>query len=509
MMPRLAPSSSVVPPDALSPEQFARLQALIEDRCGIHFDESRRVSMYASLRARMERLGLDRIDDYYERLRAQPADEEFRKLVNLVTITETCFFRDPAHFRLLRRHILPTLLAERLAGEARTIRIWSTGCSSGEEPYSIALTLWDMGVYFTHPDWRFEIVGTDVNTDVLDAARQGVYTGRALRNVEGDWLRRYFRPEEGGHFRLNEDIRQSVQFQYGNLMQQPLPRPSPESLDVIFCKNVVIYFRPEATRRLVRGLQDALRQGGYLVLGHSESLWHIADGFTLVEHEGAFCYRKAPPQPATPTRKDRARSEPARPARTATRRLRPAGSQPAAAMAPAPAPREATTGHYDGCLAAFRAGEWTEAEALLQALIQSSPTFVPAYLLLGGVYAHRGRYEEALAQAELALGLDDLEARAHLLVGMIEGRRGRQQEALQALRRALYLDDSLALAHFWLGNLYRDRGDVERACREYRHVVRGYRRHPLEMTEEFASDLSAEQLVDFCRGSVQRLRASG
>ena len=178
-------------------------------------------------------------------------------------------------------------------------------------------------------------------------------------------------------------------------------------------------------------------------------------------------------------------------------------------QSPPPSPRVPTAGQYERCLTAFRAGEWTEAEASLDALIQSSPAFVPAHLLLGGVYAHRGRYEEAREQAERVLRLSDLEPRAHLLLGMIAARRGRLDEALQALRRTLYLDDSLALARFWLGNLYRDRGDIERACHEYQNVVRDWERHTLELTEEFASDLSAGQLVDFCRSSLQRLKPSG
>jgi len=113
---------------------------------------------------------------------------------------------------------------------------------------------------------------------------------------------------------------------------------------------------------------------------------------------------------------------------------------------------------------------------------------------------------EAMAQAASVLKLSDLEPRAHLLLGMIAARRHRTDEALQLLRRALYLDDSLTLAHFWLGNLYRDRGDVTRACHEYENVVRGWERHTLELTEEFASDLTAEQIVGFCRDSLERLQ---
>ena len=131
---------------------------------------------------------------------------------------------------------------------------------------------------------------------------------------------------------------------------------------------------------------------------------------------------------------------------------------------------------------------------------------MPALLLLGGVYVHRGRFDDAVAQAETVLKVSDLEPRAHLLLGMIAARQQRHDEALQSLRRALYLDDSLALGHFWLGNLYRERGDIARACHEYENVVRDWEHHALQLTEEFASDLTAEQLVGFCRDMLGRLQ---
>jgi len=470
--------------DTLSVEQFVRFRDLIEERCGLHFDESQRTSLSASLRARMQQLGLDQIDDYYEVLCRRTGDEGFRKLINLVTVNETCFFRDPSQFRLLREHILPTLLAERGSRPTRTVRIWSAGCSTGEEAYSITLMLSDMGLLSEPAAWTFEIVGTDLNTEVLETARRGVYSARALRNVEGALVRRYFSPD-GRHFRLNDEITRAVRFEYANLAETRTPRRSAPGQDVVFCKNVTIYFQPEMTRRLVGQLHDALAEGGFLLLGHSESLWQMDEGFALVEHEGAFCYRRTSPR-----------------AQAAGRRVVPSPG-PDAAPIPPSAPAGPPTGEYDRCLAAFREEDWTQAEALLDALIHSSPAFVPARLLLGGVYAHRGRYDEAFVQAEQALRLSDLEPRGHLLIGMIAARRGRPEEAVQALRRALYLDDSLALAHFWLGNLYRDRGDAGRARVEYENVVRRWDQHALEITEMFASDVNVEQLVDFCRRSSQ------
>ena len=472
----------------------------------------------------MQQLGLDSEDEYVERLRGAASrlvEAELRNLLNLVTVTETCFFRDASQFRLLREHIIPTLISERSTRRdaARAIRIWSAGCSSGEEAYSIALTLEDMGLYRACPDWKIDIIGTDLNTKVLEKARAAVYSARAVRNVEGRLLDLHF-ASDGKTFTLNDEIRKRVKFEFGNLTQTPMPSTGPQ--DIVFCKNVTIYFSAGVTRKLINGLRDTLTADGYLLLGHAESLWQMSEGFTLVEHERTFCYRKISPAtrsaghgPVDVTRKQSTFVVPTFPPAHALRRVSRAAAdrfattrsaKSKAAPATAASPDSRASKDYDLCLEAIRTGDWDTAETALTALVAGCPTFVPALLLLGGLYVHRGRFEEAIRQADAVLTLTDLEPRAHLLRGMIEARRERTDEALQSLRRALYLDDSLALAHFWLGNLYRDRGDVTRACHEYENVVRGWERHTLELTEEFASDLSAEQLVAFCRESLQRLR---
>src|SRR5688572_22662954 len=437
----------------------------------------------------MHQLSLMREDEYLARLRgAAPSlvEAELRNLLNLVTVTETCFFRDASQFRLLREYIIPALMAERSARSGpKKIRIWSAGCSSGEEAYSVAITLDEMGV-FHDPAWSIEIIGTDLNTKALEKARRGVYSARAVRNVEGALLDDHF-VRDGKSFALSNAIKKRVKFEFGNLTQTPMPSTGPQ--DIVFCKNVTIYFREEVTRKLVAGLHDTIAPDGFLLLGHAESLWQMSEDFTLVEYERAFCYRKtsrvAPLVGSvfTPTVEDVPATVPLK-------------ADPAE-----PVHDEAHT-QYDVCLEAFRSHEWEIAECALTSLVASCPTFVPARLLLGGLYVNRGRFDEATQQAEAVLEVNDLEPRAHLLLGMIAARQQRGDEAVPSLRRALYLDDSLALAHFWLANVYRERGDVARASLEYENVVRDWECHSLQLTEEFASDLTAEQLVEYCRGQI-------
>jgi chemotaxis protein methyltransferase CheR len=455
----------------------------------------------------MQQLGLLSEDDYLNRLRGvMPGivETELRNLLNLVTVTETCFFRDASQFRLFREYIVPTLIAERSTkgDRSKKICIWSAGCSSGEEAYSIAITLDEMGVYEMFPDWTVKIVGTDLNSEALEKAHRGVYTARAVRNVEGRLLDEYF-VGDGKTFVLKNAIKARVSFEFGNLTRTRMPSTGPQ--DVVFCKNVAIYFSADVTRRLIEGIRDTLAPGGYLLLGHAESLWQVSEGFSLAEHERAFCYRKSP-HVAQPWVTARSFSPKTLTSKSVVSGFSRSAQVSLKADTTEGLPATNASTEYDSCLAAFRAGDWDRAESGLTALVEACPTFVPGLLLLGGLYVHRGRFDDAMDKAEAVLKVSDLDPRAHLLIGMIAARRHRHEEAVQSLRRALYLNDSLALGHFWLGNLYRERGDVARACQEYENVVRDWQRRTLQLTEEFASDLTAEQLVGFCSDTLKRLQ---
>jgi chemotaxis protein methyltransferase CheR len=488
MTPRRAVQKDSPVPQVLSDAAFSRFRAFIEDRCGLDFGESRRSSLEAALRTRMRQLGIIDHADYFDRLSGRPEGEEFCSLINRLTITETCFFRDPAQFRMLRSCILPALL--RAAAGRRSLRICSAGCSSGAEPYSVALLLRQMGLHITHPDWDIEIVGIDVNTAMLEAAQRAVYSARAVRNVDDECLQQHF-TAMGPQYRLNPEIADAVRFEHGSLTQdEPFP---PDSFDIILCKNVAIYFRPEVTRQLVQRLHRAMREGGYLLLGHSESLWQMEQGLTLVEHDGVFCYRK-PLAAETPNRREPASVIGFQPlSRERSAREEDVPLEPA--------------GEYERCLATFRRGDWESVETGVREIIAKNPAFVPARLLLAGLHAHLGRQDEARKEAEAVLLLNDLEPRAHLLLGMIAARAGRHTEAMEGLERALYLDDSLALAYFWLGNLYRERGDNRRACAAHAQAVERYERHQLDFTEEFAADQSPAQIISVCRQSARLRRA--
>ena len=489
--------SAPAPGASLAAPGFARIRDLIEATCGLDVGDGRRSVLDSSVRARMAELGIEAIDGYLARLCPDDAGE-LGVLIDRVTITETQFFRDPAQFGLLR-HILRTLMSEREPVGQRRLRICSAGCASGEEPYSVALTWRELGIGRTHPGWTAEIVGIDVNTHMLAAAAERLYSARAVRNVDEDCLRRYFTPV-GRSFQLDADVGSAVRFEHGSLTDDHALGSN--RYDVILCKNVAIYFRQEVTRRLVRRLHAALTPGGYLLLGHSESLWQMEEGLTLVEHGGVFCYRKPSASGAPET--DRRGSCHTRSDVEQHPAVVLAGPEVATGTPAGELPDDT----YDRCRQHVQRADWRRAQREVEALIESHDTFAPGHLLLAGIHVHLGRYSEASECAGRVLRLDPLNAKAHLLLGMIAARDGRQQEAVNALQRALDLDDSLALAYFWLGNLYRDQGHTGRACAEYRRAVGMHDRGDLDFTEEFAADLHPTQIVDFCRGSLERLKGT-
>ncbi len=240
---------------------------------------------------RATRLGYQSLSEYYKSLERD--DQEFRELINLVTINETSFFRFPAQFDVLRNSIIPEIMAAK-AGDNRGVRIWSAGCSTGEEPYSIAMTLIDSGIEMA--GYKPQVLGTDVSTKALARAQGRRVRQAAMMNVPEDVVSRHFERTASGDYRVNDRVRSYVDFGYQNLIKEPYPLSLMGNWDIIFCRNVTIYFRLESTRRVVSNFFNSLNEGGYLFVGHSETLTSVNDTFEAVEVGGVFLYRKPVPR---------------------------------------------------------------------------------------------------------------------------------------------------------------------------------------------------------------------
>jgi chemotaxis protein methyltransferase CheR len=259
--------------------EFALLRALMYEQSGIHLKDAKRELLKGRLAKRLRHYGYGSFAQYYDHLKNQDAQGiELQEMINAVTTHKTAFFRESHHFDCLRERFL--IPARQAAAEGRrpSIRIWSAGCSSGEEPYSIAITV------ATNLDrintWDVKILGSDIDTDVLEKARTAIYPRESVNDLPLDLLRRNFlsgRGEHAGFVQLKPEIRNLVKFGRVNLLEEPWPFRG--KFDVIFCRNVMIYFDRDVQRYVLEKFAKYLKPGGLFFAGHSENLFWIGDSF--------------------------------------------------------------------------------------------------------------------------------------------------------------------------------------------------------------------------------------
>ncbi|HUF36579.1 MAG TPA: protein-glutamate O-methyltransferase CheR [Gemmatimonadales bacterium] len=268
--------------------EWKLLTDLIQERFGLTFDGVRCEILEARLRPRMRDLHLPGLRDYYHYLRFHPEREtELGRLMPLITNNETYFFREPHHFDVLVRHVIPE---RRDALRRRPLRLLSAGCSSGEEAYSIVIALQNAGLELAGIRW--EIDACDLNPDRIAQAREGMYDAGSLRACDDESRRRYFK-EAGGRFQLRERFRKGVRFFVANL-SAPNGTFGWRTYDAILCRNMLIYFGEEAFDAVIGLFARSLCPGGYLLLGHSESLLDRATDFVPVSFGTGVVYRKGP-----------------------------------------------------------------------------------------------------------------------------------------------------------------------------------------------------------------------
>ena len=270
-------------------EEFLMIRDFIHEKSGIFFAENKMYLVQNRLEKRMAELAMKNVRDYFYHVKYDVSQKEFNRLMVLMTTNETSFYRNEPQLICFSEEVLPLIVQEkmRLKG-ARTLRIWSAGCSTGEEPYTLAILI--MERLRSLAGWNIEIIANDISEDVLHRARTGSYSGITMRNVPPDMLGRYF-IKTGDNYVVNPDAKALVKFSQINL-NEPLKVAQMTNMDVVFCRNVMIYFSDEVKKQIVRGFFNALSPGGYLYIGHSETLHGISKAFKLVYFKNALVYRK-------------------------------------------------------------------------------------------------------------------------------------------------------------------------------------------------------------------------
>ncbi|MDT3668935.1 MAG: CheR family methyltransferase [Aromatoleum sp.] len=433
-----------------------RFSEFVAERTGLHFPPSRRADLLRGLEDAAAGLGYGDVETCARMLMEAPPDRRrLDTLAHHLTVGETYFFRDPAVWTALEAEILPPLIAARRATD-RHLRIWSAGCSTGEEAYSIAILLARL-----LPDlasWNVAVLGTDIDVDALARAEQGVYREWSFRGVSDGLRQAHFEAAGRGRFRVREVGRCLPRFAYLNLVDDVYPSVTngTNAMDILFCRNVLMYFERSAAEAVARRFHRSVVDGGWLIVAAAEADAALFPGFSTVRIGDALLYRKEGTAHASPMSKSRGRQGTAQhgdsgPASRSVGVSRADIGEPAGQgrrVVQARAPRRPRDQH--GQRAA--AGPSSRPEALALACREC---------------ANRGEFDEARRLGEAAVAADKSDAGLRYLLASVFEESGRPQDAKAALRQALYIDPDHVLAHFSLANLLRRLGQPSRAAAHF------------------------------------------
>ena len=274
----------------MSDQLFDKWRHFIYENCGIYFQDNKKYLLESRLLKRINYLNLDSYDDYFNYIiRSVNGNSEKKYLYEAITINETYFFRNQPQLDALIKTIIPEIVERENKNTKTKIRIWSAASSTGEEAYSIAISIADL-LSPRYPNLEYEIVGTDISYAVIETAKQGIYKEYAIRNTPAYYLKKYF-TVNGNNYQINEEIRNHVSFKLLNLYDSVGMR-NMFNFDIIFCANVLIYFDMNSKIKVINHLYNSLNKGGYLFIGYSETLHNISKAFKILSFPKTIGYKK-------------------------------------------------------------------------------------------------------------------------------------------------------------------------------------------------------------------------
>ena len=469
-------SFSPKPLPGLGYGDYVRYSQLVQDRFGLFFPEKRRMELEIGVRRAFSASTCTDLDAYFDLL-CDPVKgaPELERLVNALTVGETYFFRDAGQFNALITHVLPEIIERRRF--VRTLRIWSAGCASGEEPYSIAMALVDLLPDLK--DWTVNILGSDVNTQNLERARKGSYTEWAFREERARMLRNRFFTQQGNLYLLDPSIRRMVSFTQINLKgnQYPSFENNTMYMDLILCRNVTIYFPEEVTRGVIDRFYNSLSDSGWLVVGHSEHSINTYQKFQARNFPDAILYQRTgtptpvvdflkPPTgisapPLLPTQ-NVSTAGPVTPPRTLEKTEPPVKPL----IKPVAAPEDSSkSNEFEKAQAMMNFGKVNEACDLLLQWIRTHPNHAQACALLAKAYADLGNLREAEHWCKKTIEADRLNIDAYYILALIFQHQGDPDKALENMKKVVYIDRNDILGHYSLANLYHGRMQIPQALK--------------------------------------------
>lgn len=511
----------IVAPMAAEIESF---RGLVAERLGLHFEDAKLDFLADVLRKRMEDTGCTRFSAYQGRISSILGEkDEVCALAEQLTVGETYFFRYTEHFTALAEVVIPSRIQAR-RGE-RKLRILSAGCASGEEPYSVEILIRER---FPELDsWDVDILGFDLNPAMVERARRARYSPWSLRETADDLRAKYFRTD-GRELQLNGNVRSGVRFEERNLVDEDPGFWRDQTFDVVFCRNVTMYFTPEVTRSVIGRIARSLATDGFLFLGHAETLRTVSHEFHLRHTHGTFYYQRREPQDALRGAAFEQKAPEGRSIAAAamgsvetndswfsiiqsasdritslTQQRNASGNSLSDAVGrSSKAFQGPHTWDRGQAVELLRTERFTDAVELLRSLPSESSKDPDAQLLLAVLYTNRGDLVEAERVCRRVLELDELNAGAHYLMALCQEHRGDRHAAVRHDQTAAYLDSAFAMPHVHLGLVAKRLADMETARQEFGRAI------PLLGQEEasrillFGGGFTRDALIEFCRAEL-------
>lgn len=488
------------------PRDVDRFSEAITRRLGLQFEDAKLCFLGEVLQRRLETFSLSS-KIYLSMLEIEACVDELGALARELTVAETYFFRNSEQFHALAEVVLP----DRMGVQATTkvLRILCAACASGEEAYSIAIVAREVAV---HPSWTVSVRAVDLNPIVLEKAAQARYSAWALRETSPELRRRWFRPD-GREVVLDKDAVGAVDFEQRNLAADDPDLWRPGAYDVVFCRNVLMYFAPEQARAAITRIARALSPGGYLFLGHAETLRGLSDDFHLRHTHGAFYYQRkdsidpAPARAEPASRSIAGQASPKTDGDAWVDSIRQASERVEALVAAKDAVRPlalTASRRWDlgPTLDLVRQERFAEALARIRDFPARPGNDPDALLLEAMLLAHGGEISTAQTLCERLLSIDELNAGAHYLLALCRESLGDRNGAAEHDRVAVYLDPTFAMPRLHLGLLARHAGDRAAARRELDQALVLLKREDTSRLLLFGGGFKREALIALCRSAL-------
>jgi chemotaxis protein methyltransferase CheR len=436
---------------SLSNDQIKFVQSLCYKNYGITVSSDRVSKICHVLNTRMALFNLKQVNDYLELLN-RDCDEK-KEFLNSFTVGETYFYRNQAHMDIIKNDVFNHLLNDWLYKRTDKIKIWSAACATGEEPYTLSILAKEFG--WGGHGCNVEIVASDINEGFINKAKRGLYSTRRVASVPEDALSNYFKyVESEDSYQLSKEILNSVEFNKVNLIEPPYFK-KPGNFNLIVCRNVLIYFDMKTIGQVLNGLVSNLAPGGFLVLGHSESLYYYKHDLDLLEFNGVFIYQK--------------------PSKESSVNLNsmPVEEQDSIRMK---------------ALDAYENKMYKEALELFDKSLVESPNDVEVLMAKANILARSNLHDLSLNELDKIFAIDDLHTEAYYLQGMLYLQKKDLKQATLSFQKLIYLDQECIAGHYQLAKVYIEQSDFERASRVYSRF------------QSLVQEMDAYEIIPFTEG---------